>query len=73
MGKKLDSAIKGGLAAVPIALGYGAAGNPSGGLLAMGVGMGAGLLARAVKDAPSEADMQAGRHRVVNNRQKWPK
>ncbi len=60
MGKKLEGAIKGGLAAAPIALGYGAAGNPSGGLLAMGVGIVGGVAVTAGKNLSAPAPSRKG-------------
>lgn len=70
MGKRLEGAIKGALAAAPISLGYGAAGNPGGGLLAIGMGAGIGATIAAAKEAPSEAELQ-GRHPALNNKQNW--
>ena len=68
MGKKLEGAIKGAMAAAPISIGYSLAGNPGGGLMALGVGAGVGATIAAAKEAPSEAEIQ-GRHRVTSDRQ----
>lgn len=62
MKKIVESAVKGGMAATPIALGYGAADNPSGGLLAMGVGLGVGAAVHLIN-----------KHSVVSEKQFGPK
>lgn len=64
MGKKLEGAIKGAMAALPISIGYSAAGNPGGGLMALGMGAGLGATVAAAKEAPSE-----GQHRALSPNQ----
>jgi hypothetical protein len=68
MGKKLEGAIKGAMAALPIAIGYSAAGNPGGGLMALGMGAGVGVTVAAAKEAPSEKEIQGG-HSALNQNQ----
>ena len=49
MGKKLEGAIKGAITTAPISIGYSLADNPSGGLMATGVGAAVGIIHAVAK------------------------
>jgi hypothetical protein len=68
MGKKLEGAIKGAMAAVPFSVGYSLADNPGGGLMATALGAGIGATIAAAKAAPSEKENQGG-HRALSPNQ----
>lgn len=53
MGKKLEGAIKGATASLPISVGYGLAGNPGGGLMAIGAGAILGATVGATRRNPT--------------------
>lgn len=60
MSKLIDGAVKGGLAATPISLGYSMADNPSGGLLAMGIGLGVGAAVHLINKHSAVSEKQFG-------------